>query len=1194
MATKRLQLSKTILLTKEQGGASLGAGAEDVLAAGMLHGTHRARRFVMWVPGGIPADWWDDVGGVSDGRIWLRGTNEGKERVDLSTSTRHRVRRLLAVPSGGEGSNTSVTTAAPATWDDVSHTAADNGELTTPNLGDVRNKLISFSVLGIAIWHAPTSISGKASQKAQATFGFVVARYDDTFSANPWTSDWPEPHGNIQFDHNGEYWGEDKSASYEPYFELTYDSNRAPDAPTVTSPVTQDGSTPQIVASADGKTVPVTWVFNDPDTGDRATRVQHNIHDVLGNYLRQIGIDVDVARGASRTDTLTGFAARTEYQIAPKTRDSALAWSPFTLPLTDHKVKTAYLPGVPLNPSPGATVTDGAGFHILGSINSQDSGDFVTGWEGEFYKDTSSGSIAMWTPGMQSIGGTSTRSDVTYGGTPYLAGETARWRHRHRNRDGVVSPSWSPWSYTKVGVASGPTAMSPTSRETKINSLTGPLTIGDAVAFTTSHWRLYRGDQVIHDSTLQAHASTTSRQVTILAGLVQPGELLAWEAVTSGAWSPRYPIRFNADPYAPEVSFPGGILRADGSWVIPTASTSMVIRAPFDDPDQVTDADVATERRTEVRLANAVPGAGAHVTGSPQTLTTGIDDEETWSTGLTLESSYDVQVRHKDNAARQGPVSAWERVKLSQPPTAAITSPEAGAHDTFTRTVASGGWGTPDVGPAWVHAGTAADASVNGSYAQHFRAAGNGASIDETLPVSVRDVDMSGRIRLDALPVGASVRHIVLLRLGGGLTDTYRFYIFTTVTGAINIQFLANATTINTQNGVMTITAGQWLRFRVQGIGADPTTLRARVWLDGTAEPETWQLEITDSTAGLQDAGSARCWSVGSSLVTNALTFGWDDIVVANIVFDPTVTAISTYSSPGAKAKLRSVWKWFRRIAGVDEEIKSSVVEGTGLSDTLPPGVLTASGQTIALDVEHTDSDGLRTVSARRTFTTSFSPPAAPTGLTAIPETESGSVALAWTASAGPYVYEHRVYWRDGRGEYVLIATLAADATGYVHHGGRHGSNDYQVTAHTGAMESEPASAEATLDALGTTGPGGTGAFVRVGDARHTVSFRVGGAPRVRGSGVESHEPPGRGTPVHYKWGISSRSVTVPIQYLPSEDGDLATLFDDLLNEIAPGWLKIAPGYLRDPMWCEVVDVSDAIERAGWMSMSVTFEETGA
>jgi hypothetical protein len=51
-------------------------------------------------------------------------------------------------------------------------------------------------------------------------------------------------------------------------------------------------------------------------------------------------------------------------------------------------------------------------------------------------------------------------------------------------------------------------------------------------------------------------------------------------------------------------------------------------------------------------------------------------------------------------------------------------------------------------------------------------------------------------------------------------------------------------------------TVNQRLRIRIQAFGATPTTIRAKVWPATATEPAAWLASVTDSTAGLQVAGS--------------------------------------------------------------------------------------------------------------------------------------------------------------------------------------------------------------------------------------------------------------------------------------------------------------------------------------------------
>jgi hypothetical protein len=52
-----------------------------------------------------------------------------------------------------------------------------------------------------------------------------------------------------------------------------------------------------------------------------------------------------------------------------------------------------------------------------------------------------------------------------------------------------------------------------------------------------------------------------------------------------------------------------------------------------------------------------------------------------------------------------------------------------------------------------------------------------------------------------------------------------------------------------------TFAADTWFHFMTEVFGASPTTIRAKVWQDGTDEPGAWDISTTDSSVGLQVAG---------------------------------------------------------------------------------------------------------------------------------------------------------------------------------------------------------------------------------------------------------------------------------------------------------------------------------------------------
>jgi len=74
-------------------------------------------------------------------------------------------------------------------------------------------------------------------------------------------------------------------------------------------------------------------------------------------------------------------------------------------------------------------------------------------------------------------------------------------------------------------------------------------------------------------------------------------------------------------------------------------------------------------------------------------------------------------------------------------------------------------------------------------------------------------------------------------------------------------------------------TADVWYSVAVRAVTAGgQTTLTAKLWPKGTAEPAAWQATATDSTAAMQGSGWVRLWSYMSSGATSPITTSFDDI----------------------------------------------------------------------------------------------------------------------------------------------------------------------------------------------------------------------------------------------------------------------------------------------------------------------------
>ncbi len=212
------------------------------------------------------------------------------------------------------------------------------------------------------------------------------------------------------------------------------------------------------------------------------------------------------------------------------------------------------------------------------------------------------------------------------------------------------------------------------------------------------------------------------------------------------------------------------------------------------------------------------------------------------------------------------------------PPSSAI------AQDTFTRTVTDS-WGTADVGGPWtVVAGAAANFDVNGASGTVATPGGSQQQAAHLGQVSVRDVDAAGRDDLPRCPhrlgellrlppppptgrrrvlPGGAVRHLRRARCSSGARPAPGPNCSpTSITG-------------------LSFAAGDTFLLRVQAEGAAPTTIRARAWEQGTAEPASWQATATDATAGLQQAGSVGIRTVNTT--STATTLRFDDLAATSI-----------------------------------------------------------------------------------------------------------------------------------------------------------------------------------------------------------------------------------------------------------------------------------------------------------------------
>lgn len=203
--------------------------------------------------------------------------------------------------------------------------------------------------------------------------------------------------------------------------------------------------------------------------------------------------------------------------------------------------------------------------------------------------------------------------------------------------------------------------------------------------------------------------------------------------------------------------------------------------------------------------------------------------------------------------------------------------------DTFARSVTTG-WGTADVGGAWTASGAGANFAVANGVGTVATAVGQTkhAFLGE---VSQNSAETQLVTSLDKAATGGGNYVTVLGRRIDAQND-YRAKVRVLSTGAVSAFLARNVAATETTLATTTVAGltyapGDRLQVRVQVDGTSPTTLRMKVWKDGTAEPANWLLTTSDPTAALQAKGSVGLMTYVSASATNApITASFDNLWV--------------------------------------------------------------------------------------------------------------------------------------------------------------------------------------------------------------------------------------------------------------------------------------------------------------------------
>ncbi|THG30789.1 PKD domain-containing protein [Naasia lichenicola] len=242
-----------------------------------------------------------------------------------------------------------------------------------------------------------------------------------------------------------------------------------------------------------------------------------------------------------------------------------------------------------------------------------------------------------------------------------------------------------------------------------------------------------------------------------------------------------------------------------------------------------------------------------------------------------------------------------QRVTVTAPP---VTSAPL-AQDAFGRTSANS-FGTADIGGVWTTVGTASRLAVSNGTGKATSSAGS--TITAVLG-SVSSTDTDVQVTATPSTISGASHYISVLGRRVG-TDDYRARVVIGTSGAVTMQLMRGGVSIaSTVVPGLTFANGDSLRIRVQVVGTSPTTIQAKAWKVGSAEPTAWALTRTDSTAGMQAAGGIGLASYLGAGATAAVTTSFDDLIATSttVTTTPVPPTTPTNAAPTAAFTASSV-----------------------------------------------------------------------------------------------------------------------------------------------------------------------------------------------------------------------------------------------------------------------------------------------
>lgn len=174
--------------------------------------------------------------------------------------------------------------------------------------------------------------------------------------------------------------------------------------------------------------------------------------------------------------------------------------------------------------------------------------------------------------------------------------------------------------------------------------------------------------------------------------------------------------------------------------------------------------------------------------------------------------------------------------------------------DSYTRTVAAGGWGTADTGQTWnITTGTALNFSVNGSQGVIAISSVNATHRSE-IDGLLADVEVSATVQPGVVATGATISMGVIARRDSGADSEYRAEILFGLAGVATLRLIRRVAAADTTLSSFALpgyTAATAYNMVLRVVGS---LIQGKAWRSTDVEPSFFQLSVADT--GITAAGT--------------------------------------------------------------------------------------------------------------------------------------------------------------------------------------------------------------------------------------------------------------------------------------------------------------------------------------------------